>query len=385
MMVAFSVELQIGKSITASVTVVPLIGFNLFLLAILINLLLGHVAIYCHRLVTGKYMHTDHVNEGLPEAAKDHIYEWRHFQKAANWKEECSSSHSTSPSRLKGNRFRFTVFGKIIVTILIIGCMFLLIAGVFLLTFEFNFKGLVGLILGSSADVSYSVINTGTTVPAASGDPDSFIVRWIQVCFFGFGVVMPLFFLGIILVVWMIPMRIETLRWLVVVGEVANAWNAIDVFVISVMAALFEIEEFAAFMIGDVCDDLNEVLEQCCDEQLNGDDKCFDVTASLLPLFWVLGLAAGMLFFFGLAVLKVIQQVLVERQRQLTATLSEASEGDTNVDRNTPKCRDDEFTSAPALTSDMSPQQASNVTYLCGCVVNVCVAVRVIAIVDSRI
>ena len=82
----------------------------------------------------------------------------------------------------------------------------------------------------------------------------------------------------------------------------------------AVVAALFEIEEFAAFIIGDVCDGLNVILEQCCDEQLGGDDKCFDVTASLLPRFWVLGLAACLLFFFGLGLLKVAQQAMRERQ-----------------------------------------------------------------------
>ena len=60
----------------------------------------------------------------------------------------------------------------------------------------------------------------------------------------------------------MIPLRLTAFRKLVVVAEVANAWNAIDVFVVSVVAALFEIQQFAEFIIGDSCDEINALLEK---------------------------------------------------------------------------------------------------------------------------
>jgi hypothetical protein len=213
------------------------------------NLLLGHVAINCHRIVTDAPSVTDGCDKEAVqeerEAVKDHIFCWRYVHVGSTTKcqnkeefntlesKSASASASRTVSTLKKERFQFTMLGKTVVTVLLVGCMFLVIAGVFLLSFVYHFKGLVGLLLGSAADTQYSVISTGTTVPSASGAPDSFIVRWIQVCFFGFGVVMPLFFLCVMLVVWVIPLRRGVHRSFVIVAEVANAWNAIDVFVVS--------------------------------------------------------------------------------------------------------------------------------------------------------
>ena len=194
-----------------------------------------------------------------------------------------------------------------------------------MLTFVFHFKGLVGFILKSDSDPEYSLVTTGTAVSSATGDPNSFIVRWIQACFFGFGVVMPLFFLFLMLIVWVIPLRLTSYRKVVVFAEVANAWNAIDVFVVSVVAALFEIQQFAEFIIGDSCDAINELLEEK-NPNPNGDNKCFDVTAGLLTNFWVLGLAAVMMMTFGLWLLRMAQNDLTARR------LADRDEGGAGVE-----------------------------------------------------
>ena len=44
-----------------------------------------------------------------------------------------------------------------------------------------------------------------------------------------------------------------------VLTEVCNAWSALDVFCVSIAAALLEIQQFAAFIVGDACDGINEV------------------------------------------------------------------------------------------------------------------------------
>jgi len=73
-----------------------------------------------------------------------------------------------------------------------------------------------------------------------------------------------------------------------VVTEVLNAWSAIDVFVISIVAALLEIEQFAQFIIGNRCDLINEILKQYFDGALKGKDKCFDVQTKLYTGCWLL-------------------------------------------------------------------------------------------------
>jgi len=68
---------------------------------------------------------------------------------------------------------------------------------------------------------------------------------------------------------------------LFVLAEVANAWSASEVFVVSVATAIMQISQFAAFIIGDKCDAINVILAQYLDSQLDGDDVCFDVVATL--------------------------------------------------------------------------------------------------------
>ena len=36
--------------------------------------------------------------------------------------------------------------------------------------------------------------------------------------------------------------------------------------------------------MGDNCDTINEILEEYMDDELDGDDKCFDVVATLKPV-----------------------------------------------------------------------------------------------------
>lgn len=53
-------------------------------------------------------------------------------------------------------------------------------------------------------------------------------------------------------------------------------------------AAIFEISQFAQFLVGDACDGINEILGSLLSKALHGDNRCFDVTANLLGGFWYL-------------------------------------------------------------------------------------------------
>jgi hypothetical protein len=318
MMVAFHVEMYISSGIAIIITVVPKSGFNLFLLSVLTSLGLGHIAMGCHRMDSEDKIRASNTDKN---AMKEHIFERKVYENSLssniiNTVETQPTNSRSDKKRLMVSKcFKFTAFGKVLITVSIIASIFLVIAGVFMLTFVFHFKGLVGFILGSDDDPKYSLVTTGTAVSTATGAPNSFIVRWIQACFFGFGVAMPLMFLCCMLVAWVIPLRLSSYRKLVVLAEVANAWNAIDVFVVSVVAALFEIQQFAEFIIGDSCDAINELLEEK-NPNPDGDNKCFDVTAGLLPKFWVLGLAAGMMMTFGIWLLRMAQQDLNNRREK---------------------------------------------------------------------
>jgi hypothetical protein len=133
------------------------------------------------------------------------------------------------------------------------------------------------------------------------------------VSYFAFALVMPLMFLAALLCLWVTPLKLKTQKTAVVLTEVLNAWNALDVFVVSIVAALMEIQQFAAFIVGENCDAINAALAEFYDEELEGDDKCFDVVATLKSDAWLLYIAAFMLIVAGLGVLGMCRTAVAER------------------------------------------------------------------------
>lgn len=58
-----------------------------------------------------------------------------------------------------------TTAGKVAVVLALVITAFVVVAGTFVETMRFEFKGLVGLILKDAADVDYSFVTVGTSIP----------------------------------------------------------------------------------------------------------------------------------------------------------------------------------------------------------------------------
>lgn len=200
MMVAFHVELDVAPGISVIVTVLPKKGFNNFLLATMISLGLGHIAMGCHRLVTEEKILT---KDPSKESMQNHIYNWKTWVKTSATPLDASPVTEVDHSRVKAQqglppdalstaednsshtnsgehrtdmvgyrKVRFTTWGKGVVLAVIVGAMLVVIAGAFLLTFTFHFEGLVGYMLKSESDPSYSLVTTGKAVAQATGNPE---------------------------------------------------------------------------------------------------------------------------------------------------------------------------------------------------------------------
>ena len=95
---------------------------------------------------------------------------------------------------------------------------------------------------------------------------------------------MPLALLTLLLFMWLVPLSLHRQRQLFTLAEILNAWTALDVFCVSILAALLELQQFAAFIVGDSCDQINEILSKYLYDELDGDATCFDVIAKLKPV-----------------------------------------------------------------------------------------------------
>jgi hypothetical protein len=265
---------ELGANASLRVYVQPLLSFHLFLVATLLSLILGHIMTGCHR-------HAVEVGE-YPQAPCSHVK-----------RRVCDV--------LRENGSRAWRFGPpaALVASLLLTCV-----GLNTDTFQFTFEGLSGLALGpEGAKRPFSIVSLAMAVPSSNPDPDSLDVRWIQWAFVLFAIVMTFVYPIVLIVLWLVPCSERHQRNLVVAIQVLDAWSALDVFMVSIVAGVFEIRRFALFMIGDKCDGLDALLSQTRISQLvPGPMTCFDVTSELKGGFWILFTAVVLSTAVGRAV-----------------------------------------------------------------------------------
>jgi len=227
------------------------------------------------------------------------------------------------PIPLFRSYFRNSCMGPLLITLLLIASTTLLVLGAIFPSFEFQFEGAAALVLSylnQTTSNTYSLVSLGLALPDSTENPDSFGTRYLQVTYFIFALAIPLTHMLTMIGLWLIPLSRKVQRRVFVLTEVLNAWSAIDVFVVSILAAVLEIEQFAQFIIGDRCNLINEILKQHFDGVLKGNDKCFDVQTKLYTGCWLL---------FTSAIIYLISAFVV--MRACHKALEEKSESDENI------------------------------------------------------
>ena len=144
----------------------------------------------------------------------------------------------------------------------------------------------------------YSVFDLGLNVPNSYEYPDSKTIRFTQIIYFLTIFVMPIATLIIVIILWLIPFPRKIQKFLYSISEILNAWSCLDVFVISIIAAVVEIGQFTEFIVGDKCDFINPFIKKYFYNTLNGHDTCFEVRAYLQSGCWILFIAAITLFYW---------------------------------------------------------------------------------------
>ncbi len=317
MLCAFHFDMQLAQDdLEVILYVVPNWGFMGFLLATLISLGLGHISVAFLRfdqqpedarvILEASRKDTQYLGEHIFEMKAETVSRLRLSGAPAPGREGSQSrARDNNDYKMEGieaNNGNFTMAltsrGQQFVLCAHVLLLITIAYGSYATSFTFSFQGLTGWLLGDAADVDYSMISVGTSVTEASGTPDSLSIRWMQACYFVFSLAMPLACVFLSAVMWSGPaLTLSHHKSLVVMMEVMYAWSALDVFCISIFAAITEISQFAAFMVGDKCDGLNKILEAYLDPELHGNDVCFDVITTLCPQSPVLFLSA-LLFVF---------------------------------------------------------------------------------------
>lgn len=199
-----------------------------------------------------------------------------------------------------------THFGRFMFVFFTLAVGALIVVGSFAESFYFVFGGAAGLAmryLSGTDTLRLSLIKLGLMItdvamPTASQASGALALKII---FLSVSFCLPLLHLGMLFVLWLVPMSLRAARYLLFVAEVVSAWAALDVFVVSLLVALFEIRQFAQFIIGDHCDQINALLKQYFSEAFPAGETptCFDVHTVLLDTTWVLVSAFGAYFVFS--------------------------------------------------------------------------------------
>jgi hypothetical protein len=81
------------------------------------------------------------------------------------------------------------------------------------------------------------------------------------------------------LFVW--PLSLQRQLLVLTLAEIANAWSAIEVFALSIVAALLQISTFSSFIIGHRCDLINDILKEYFAETDTDHATCYTVRSTV--------------------------------------------------------------------------------------------------------
>jgi hypothetical protein len=306
--------------------VAPQPGFFAFLGGLILSMFLSRVTLY--------YDQASHAALSYEESSAPSTPMECDEQAHGSSSKDCGKAQCMSNERFLSNKVRFDCCGsdepltsvggslehfmwREILTVCGVLCIGVcLIMGLVLPGFSFQFKGLTGWILDnvtqdspdSSASLrTMSALSLGEQIPASS-DSKGIGTFFLQASFFFFVVGAPISCLT--LLVALLILKPRDARKLVMPAEILYAWSSPDVLFISMVVSTREMYLFVRFVIGDRCDAVNALLREIMDDQLAGDDKCFDVVTSLKPGCFILGVSSLLFLVAGFLVMRKVKRMV---------------------------------------------------------------------------
>jgi hypothetical protein len=218
-----------------------------------------------------------------------------------------------------GSPKRFAYVVQITLLSTMLSALLLLVHGFSQEFFTFQFGGMAGVAIGDDFKcATYSVLSLGLALPQCVNDSQSFGIMLLQCVYFFYTVMTPVLCLTLLIILMVCPLTIRWQRALLVTAEIANAWGAIEVFLLSVLAAVLQISTFASFMVGDRCKEINHLAEKIFDDDGTTLD-CFTVDASVESSCWYLIVGALLNSWVVSFALRFTHAAVEERSARLSS------------------------------------------------------------------
>ena len=279
---------EIEKGSIIDVFVYAAYGFLTLILGTVISLCLSHIITHLNRSLD------EHPDQNKGEKAESY-----------------TALITLAESKLLGKKLF-----RIIISFLLFSTLILVIIGSFITSFSFYFHGLAGYALDLfeiAPHREYSVIQLGLSVPESYEDPNDKVIRFTQIIYFLTVFVIPISTLLNIMFLWFVPLPRRIQKILYSMAEILNAWSCLDVFVLSIIAAILQISQFTEFIVGDKCDSINPIIKKYFSDTLDGHNTCFEVKAYLESGCWMLFAATIIFYVVTYVVMKICRKALDER------------------------------------------------------------------------
>lgn len=292
MLIAFNFDVyfpivssQVDTGVSVHLWVYPAYGFLTLMLGTVISLALSHIMLAVERYAD------------YPQSSDDGPIAKKRFS-VMNLSEMKKLTYFTG--------------GLLVISLGLVG------VGIYVRSFGFDFVGLIGYALDMLDDPhekEYSVIDLAIDLPNAAENPNQFTIRFTQALFILVVIIMPITHIITQTILLFVPLSKKVQRGFYVACEVMYAWNCLDVFIISILAAVAEISQFAAFMVGDKCDVINPILRMFFKDEdlIKGHEVCFDVITKLEKGSWILFAAAILHTIATILLGNISERVITQR------------------------------------------------------------------------
>lgn len=195
-------------------------------------------------------------------------------------------------------------------------------------SFKFEITGLAGLLIsagGKAGSRSFSLLDLGLALGAAMTPASAFGKNTLIAEFLLLHFVMPVALPFAVALLWALPLPLRLQKHCYLVVQLVNAVSGIDIFMLALAVGLSELERLGQFLLKGRCDELNKLLEIYALELLNGDARCFSVTAGLEKGYWVLLTAAIVSFLASRLILRRCELALDRRSARAHAESHDTS------------------------------------------------------------
>ena len=298
--------------LTVDVLVNPGFGIYGFVLATMGSLLVNHVMIWVHEKAVE---HDDEIEDQI----NGHVISRRKPRRIA------LKNYAYRRGDEVNGVYHYYGFGpgtKVIVGALL-GLSFLFICvGLFVPLLTFTFSGIVGIFLQVVDENLASTTNSALSIAGAVADgakPDvqsQLGIIFLQIVYVGFVAITPIATLFLFGVLWFRKLTLNAQKQLYFATMIVAAWEALAVLIVSVIAALFQIQQLVAFVLvaatGSVCTFVPEQLSLLGVSP--SDAACFDVVASLEPTAVILIFGMLLLIITGFIMFRLLGTAIRDRE-----------------------------------------------------------------------